>query len=261
MYPKLFKIGRNWLLEFFDPVLIRKIRKLIKILANPYYTRALFKGVAAAIEHEQVLANLSCLLVVDIGANRGQFALAVRACCPDTTIISIEPLARPAAVFKQVFAGDSGTVLHVTAIGPRQEQRMMHISGRDDSSSLLPISSLQEEIFPGTGEVETTEVTVTPLDLLLSADEMARPAMLKIDVQGFEMEVLRGCEPLLENFDWIYAECSFVELYSGQKLASDVIQWLVERGFIISGIYNPCFADDGQSVQADFLFSRKANGK
>ena len=76
MYPKLFKIGRNWLLEFFDPVLIRKIRKLIKILANPYYTRALFKGVAAAIEHEQVLANLSCSLVVDIGANRGAIRIS-----------------------------------------------------------------------------------------------------------------------------------------------------------------------------------------
>jgi hypothetical protein len=101
------------------------------------------------------------------------------------------------------------------------------------------------------------DVTVTPLDSLFSADEMKRPAMLKIDVQGFEMEALRGCEPLLENFDWIYAECSFVDLNSGQKLASDVIQWLGERDFIISGIYNPCFADDGQSVQADFtIFSQ-----
>ena len=83
------------------------------------------------------------------------------------------------------------------------------------------------------------------------------PALLKLDVQGFEMDALRGCESLLHKFDLIYCECSFIELYTGQKLASDVIAWLAERDFPIKGIYNMSYDSDGVAIQADFLFQRE----
>lgn len=223
---------------------------------SPIWFRALRLGVAASVEHITILRNLDCRTVVDIGANRGQFALAARYSFPNSNIISFEPLPNPAALFRKVFADDDLTTLHRAAIGPKAKQTIMHVSGRDDSSSLLPISSLQEEIFPGTSEVDTTDVSVAPLDVFLSEDEVVGPAMLKLDVQGFELDALKGCESLLTRFDWIYCECSFVELYSGQKLAADVIDWLAKQGFLIKGMYNPSYDKNGQSVQADFLFRR-----
>ncbi len=80
--------------------------------------------------------------------------------------------------------------------------------------------------------------------------------MLKLDVQGFEYEALSGCESMLSSFDLIYCECSFVELYSGQKLAADVVDWLSARGFRIKGIFNPAYDGQGQTIQADILFQR-----
>src|SRR5680860_170414 len=62
---------------------------------------------------------------------------------------------------------------------------------------------------------------------------------------------------LLPRLDWVYCECSFVELYSGQKMAADVIDWLSAKGFRIKGIYNPSYDNVGKSVQADFLFRRE----
>jgi len=97
---------------------------------------------------------------------------------------------------------------------------------------------------------------VSPLDAFVRAEDIRAPAMLKLDVQGFEYEALRGCESLIHLFDQIYCECSFMELYSGQKLARDVIDWLAARGFWISGIYNPAYDRDGRAVQADLLFFR-----
>ena len=132
----------------------------------------------------------------------------------------------------------------------------MHVSARDDSSSLLPISSLQDEKFPGTSEVGTVNVRVAPLYTFVSEGDIESPAMLKLDVQGYELDALRGCETLLHKFDWIYCECSFVELYSGQSLAADVINWLFDRGFTIQGFYNPSYDGDGQAIQADFLFRK-----
>ena len=111
-------------------------------------------------------------------------------------------------------------------------------------------------MFPGTKEVTTTEVHVAPLDEFVNADDLQIPAMLKLDVQGFEFDALRGCESLLKHFDFVYCECSFVELYTGQKLAWEVIDWLSARNFCLIGMFNPAYDLRGQAVQADFLFSR-----
>lgn len=237
--------------------LFRKIIKFIHLIQNRQYQNALWCGVAAAIEHEQLLSMMNCKTVIDIGANRGQFALVARSCFSDANIVSFEPLPGPSSVFRRVFSDDSGVNLHQMAIGPEQVECKMHISARDDSSSLLPISSLQDEIFPGTNEVSTIDVQVVPLDEVLSETDITDPAMLKLDVQGFEMDALRGCEALMHKFDWIYCECSFVELYYGQKLAADVISWLSNKGFLIKGIYNPAYDSEGRAIQADFLFARQ----
>lgn len=208
------------------------------------------------MEHGAVLRHLNCKTFIDIGANRGQFALAVRHYFPDAILVSFEPLPGPASVFQTLFAKDSRTVLHNVAIGPRREHATMHVSGHDDSSSLLPISPLQNELFTGTAEVTTTVVKVAPLDTFLTEDDILPPAMLKLDVQGFELDALAGCESLLTRFDWVYCECSFLELYSGQKLAGEVVNWLARRGYELAGIFSPQCDSEGMIVQADFLFRR-----
>ena len=215
-----------------------------------------FRGVLIGAEHRDVIDS-GLAMVVDIGANRGQFALAVRRWAPQAALVSFEPLPRPARVFRSLFTADSTrVVLHEVAIGPNSQQCEMHLSARDDSSSLLPISELQENIFPGTSEVSTLSVRMGPLENFIKKEDVRAPALLKLDVQGFEYEALRGCESLLPLFGQVYCECSFLELYSGQKLAADVIDWLASRGFRLSGIYNSSYDSFGRAVQADFLFQR-----
>ena len=113
---------------------------------------------------------------------------------------------------------------------------------------------MQQRLFPGTGEVRTETIRMRRLADLVPAGDIKTPALLKLDVQGFELEVLRGCEELLECFAYVYAECSFVELYSGQALAHDVIGWLAGRGFVLGGVYNMSYDSLGRAVQGDFLF-------
>jgi hypothetical protein len=55
---------------------------------------------------------------------------------------------------------------------------------------------------------------------------------------------------------WVYCECSFVEFYSGQKLAWDIIHWLSGKGFRLDGVFNTSYDSMGQAIQADFLFRR-----
>jgi len=87
-------------------------------------------------------------------------------------------------------------------------------------------------------------------------EDIQPPAFLKLDVQGFELEALRGCEDLLDRFACVYAECSFVEMYAGQALADEVIAWLRDRGFRLRGVHNMVYDRGGRAIQADFLFTR-----
>jgi len=238
--------------------LLFRLRKLFAILRVAAWRRALLHcGVAAGSEHARVLANLGEIrTVVDIGANRGQFALAARHCFPQSVITSFEPLPGPAKAYSRVFRLDERTSLRQVAIGPRSGEALIHVSGRDDSSSLRPISVEQERIYPGTRGVGTATIAVATLGEQIGTSELHGPALLKLDVQGFELDALRGCENLLDRFDWVYVECSFRELYEGQALADEVMAWLRERLFSLRGLYNATYDGRGCAVQADFLFGR-----
>jgi len=241
---------------------VAKARKLAGILAVPTWRDALRRHhVAAGVEHIRVLGNLgSVRAIVDVGANRGQFALAARHVFPQARIVSFEPLAGPAALWRAVFAGDERAQLIEAAIAPQLGESEIHVSARDDSSSLLPITARQSTLFPGTAEASTTTIRVMRLADALPAADIEAPALLKLDVQGFELQALAGCEALLERFEWIYVECSFVELYAGQAFADEVIAWLRNRDFLLRGVFNMTYDAAGQALQADFLFGRETMG-
>lgn len=235
-----------------------KLRKLSGILAVSAWRAALCRHrVAPGVEHAAVLRQLAdCQTVVDIGANRGQFALVARQCFPAARVVSFEPLPGPAVVYRAVFAGDARARLIEAAIGSQAGEATIHISARDDSSSLLPITARQNALFPGTAGMGTATIRVARLADHVPAEIIMPPALLKLDVQGFELQALAGCEDVLARFAWVYVECSFVELYAGQAFADAVIAWLRERGFVLQGVYNMAYDGEGRAVQADFLFGR-----
>ncbi len=73
-------------------------------------------------------------------------------------------------------------------------------------------------------------------------------------MQGYELEVLKGCEPFLPRFEIVYVECSFLPLYAGQALASEVIGYLLARDYALIGVHNFTYWRTGEAVQANFLF-------
>jgi hypothetical protein len=95
-----------------------------------------------------------------------------------------------------------------------------------------------------------------PLSDFLDEREFGACNLLKIDTQGSELDVLRGAAELLARFQAVYCEVSFLELYAGQALASEVVAYLFERGFELSGIYNLQSSPTLGLLQADMLFTR-----
>jgi FkbM family methyltransferase len=249
--------GRKWTIAARGSQ-SQRAGKLLRILARPAHWRGLRHGVAASVEHEGVLARLNPRIIVDVGANRGQFALAARRAVPQARIISFEPLPGPAAVFRRLFARERQVQLFEAALSPARARLPMHVSRRDDSSSLLPIGPAQTALFAGTEEAGICFVETGPLEDFVAAPGIVAPALLKLDVQGYELEALKACGALLRRFAHIYAEASFVTLYEGQALAPEIIAFLAGHGFGLAGFYNTVCTAAGEPVQADFLFRNGA---
>ena len=237
-----------------------KLNKLTKLVREPNYLSALAKHrVAAAIEHVDAVNFVAPATLLDIGANKGQFSTLVRTNAPGAVIHAFEPLPAGADRYAALFAGDSRTTLHRVALGENSRTAVFHVTDRADSSSLLKPGEGQKSAF-GVSTSSTIEVQVKPLDQVLKLDDLPHPVMVKIDVQGAELEVLRGMGDL-SQVDAIYVELSFVELYEGQPLFEDVQKYLDERGFELRGVFNQAFTANFGPTQADCLFvQRKAQG-
>ena len=233
------------------------LQKILKALWVRQYRTALLRGrVFAASEHEHVISGLRLSTIVDIGANRGQFALCARRLYPQAHIFSFEPLRIPAEVYKRVFVADDRTQLFNKAIAPRSGAAQMHVSRWDVSSSLLPIGQLQHDNFPFTEESRLEEVSTSTLEECIDHQSIKPAALLKLDVQGYELQALQGCAQLIDRFQYVYAEASFVELYVGQPLVTDVIEFLFAKRFKLVTVANLSYGKSRRPIQADFLFCR-----
>lgn len=237
---------------------ILRVRKLTGALAVPRFRRALRLGVLAAIDHVPALRQLQPEMVIDVGANRGQFALVARHLWPNARIVSFEPLPQAAALCKSVMHNDPQFVLFESAVGTTSGTSTINVTTADDSSSLLPLGDQHKELY-GSSVAEQLQVRTEPLAGFIEATECPASTLLKIDTQGFELEVLKGSEQVLSCISHVYAELSFVELYTGQPLASEVIAYLYSRGYELVGVYNLASDRTGKPIQADMLFARRSS--
>ena len=222
--------------------------------ATPSFWPGLRRGVAAAVEHSRVPFGTNVRTVLDVGASRGQFALfRTRALPGRTTWCVLSRCPRRATNSRACWASESRSTASRSAIEP----------GRPRSRFLPETTPLH---FCQSGNASSTyfrahRACARFVCLLSRCRPICRTichahAYFKIDVQGFELQVLRGTGEGLRVVDEIFVECSFVELYDGQALADDVVCFLREAGFRLVGVHGLAVAADGSSLQADFLFRR-----
>lgn len=233
-----------------------RARKLWGVLREPSYRRGLRYGVAASTEHEAIPLRRDFATVLDIGANRGQFALFAMHRFPQASLMCFEPLPEPRRRLEAVAGRSARVRLFDFAIAALDDVAPFHVSVADDSSSLLPIGPRQREEFPDSREQTTITVQVRRLETVLRSEPLPHPVLLKIDVQGSELDVLEGAGALLESVDVILIEASFLELYAGQALIDSVWEVLRARGFSCRGIWSVAYGHGGECLQGDLLFAR-----
>lgn len=262
--PILWRAGR-YLRRVLWGFMLRAVSQFLKALRlcrTPRFRRALRHGVGAADQHVPVLRALvpQPTLIVDAGANRGQFLLAALEACPQARLMAIEPQVsacdRIRSVLKDNLHDRDRVTIFPVALSDHAGEARLHVARRDDNSSLRPPTVTQTRLFRGTDTPHEIRVPLKRLDQLLTVADVPTDALLKIDVQGSEGEVLLGAGGVLSRFRHVYVECSQVELYEGQQLADAITALLEARGFRLQGRYNRIVDAGGQDIQADHLFVR-----
>ena len=193
--------------------------------------------------------------VVDVGANIGDFGQIVREEGFDGTIHSFEPLTEAFQRLVERASSDPRWHCHRLALGDTAGDRLMNRSANLVSSSLLELTDLCIEQDATTAYVGQEGVSLSTLDNI--NDLGPGPTWMKLDVQGYELHVLRGGTQFLDRVVGLDCEVSLVPLYDGQPLVDDVVSWLRERGFVPSWVEpGVIHSGTGAMLQADMTFER-----
>lgn len=209
------------------------------------------------------LAERDIDLVLDVGANRGQFALELFAAGYRNDIFSFEPmpwahveLARKAAAF-----GGRWLVAPPLAISAVAGETNFHVNSADATSSLLPHEGSTAIAAQQLHTERVIRVKTETLDAIFAARDLGRRRVfLKVDVQGGEGLVLEGADAALNHLEGMQIEMSLLPLYQGQPLAFELIDALRARGFELHDI-TTAFRDpvSNRLCQIDAILFRSAD--
>ena len=205
------------------------------------------------------LRDLKFAVILDIGANSGQFARAAHHVFPNARIYSFEPLPGVFSEMQRRMSGISQFRGFASAIGNEDSVITIHESSSSPSSSILPMTSEHTGAFPWTEGGRDVEVEIHRLDYFFPQLDLNGRVLLKIDVQGFSREVLYGATETLKLTDTVFIETSFVQLYEGEPTFDEIYQLMRDAGFEFVGLLDHLeHPQTGKILQGDAIFRRVA---
>jgi FkbM family methyltransferase len=195
------------------------------------------RGTRTAFARQRALASLlrdeKINLVLDVGANHGQFANEIRENGYRDRIISFEPLrSAHAELLRRAQNDPNWTIAERTAVGAESGTVEFHVSEDTVSSSVLDMLPTVLEAEPRARYEENETVTLSRLDDLCAPSPGDR-VLLKVDVQGYEKHVLDGAPNILRGAIAVQIELSLATLYHGQADAKQLLDFFISRGFDI----------------------------
>jgi len=196
-------------------------------------------------------------VLIDAGANQGQYGLQAREAGFRGRIISFEPVKKTFAQLQQQAEGDPAWECINIALGETNERTTINISRDSVFNSLLDHSAFMDATFPQEAVIDKETIEVKRLDGMVEELHLADKSIwLKADTQGFDLFVVKGAESLLGQTKVIQVELSFRNIYVGQPPLEDVIRYLRSLGFVLADIV-PVTSDAHGLIEADGIFLRK----
>ena len=198
-------------------------------------------------------------MVLDVGANRGDFGWNIRELGYRGKIVSFEPLQEPFLCLQSATRDDPVWQAVNVGLGNYNERRVIHVAANSQSSSLLPMLDTHVQAAPESRYDGEELVTIRRLDDIVKDYRRSDEAIfLKVDAQGFERNIIVGARETLSVVPLVQLECSFIALYEGGDLVESLIERMRELGYDPIDTF-PVFyhRGNGHLMQPDILFLRR----
>lgn len=221
---------------FYNPrLLVERIaewsiqrRRLKKITGTP--AKRLNDSQLSSLEFLEIIENENQInTIFDVGANQGTWTLLAKSKFPTSTVYAFEPVPNYANEFEKNTRSLSGIHLMKLGIGNTTGQAMFNLAGH--SSSFLEVGEELLRIHPDERKTGEIIVEVSTLDTVVKKLNSPYPELIKFDIEGFELEALKGAENCLKHAHYLILEVSFIERHKGQPLFADLIHYLAQKGF------------------------------
>jgi FkbM family methyltransferase len=174
--------------------------------------------------------------ILDCGANAGQYVADLKKAGWTGKVFSFEPLSDAYEKLRSKAEASEQWQTYHFALGEKNEESTIQIAGNSYSSSLLQFSTDFKELRPDASPVGSETVTIRRLDDVVKEEGLTfeGPVMLKLDVQGFELSVLRGALETLPRVSVLQCELALIPSYEGGATFFEVREFLRERGFVLA---------------------------
>ena len=193
---------------------------------------------------------------LDIGAYEGSWAKATSVIFPGVSIVMVEAQEKKREHLERLHQYNGETFrYHIAMLGPEDKESVPFY--QMDTGSGSTGSSMYEEQTPFPRN--TVSLPMVKLDSLLKEYSERRFSLAKIDVQGAELDVLRGGSRLLRDAEFVAMELSLMPYNKSAPLLAEVVAFMDESGFRAVDIFEPKRDAKGQLVQIDFVFVRKGS--
>lgn len=242
--------------------MLRKVIQFIETVSVRGGVKAVLTERPRSITSFRIVSRLqsevgNLATIIDCGANVGQFARAVSTAYPRSKVISFEPLPDVATQLKKNLGDVPNHEVIQNALGSSSGSvDMRRASNNGQSSSILPFIGDSNGLLKGVSELGMVQVPLTSLDATLTGSELEGPILLKLDLQGYELEALRGAAKLLKHCDFVLVESALQKSYVGEPYFHELIEYLGTQRFFFTSILNVEENENGQYAQVDALFKR-----
>jgi FkbM family methyltransferase len=208
------------------------------------------------LRYQKLFSTLDVDLVIDVGANAGQFGQLCRLAGYTGEIISFEAAGLAHAELEKTAVGDQRwSVAERMALGAANGEVEINIAANSYSSSLLQMLDSHLNAAPESKYVRTEKVQMKRLDDAIGSSAGVRRIFLKMDVQGYEAQVLCGASGLLPQTVAVQMEMSLIPLYQGETLIMGMCAEMARLGFTIWD-FDPVFRNSttGRLLEVDGIF-------
>lgn len=194
--------------------------------------------------------------LLDVGANEGDFIRSAALLAKLGQVIAFEPQPACRPLLEKVLTTAPNGKLIAAAVGSTAgEIKLICTANSKMASVLAPQRGIEKSYAAGDyAIIEKVMVPVMRLDDAVPAG--TNIGLLKLDVQGYEMEALRGGTRVLTETKALLVEINYVPHYEGAVDFDVLHQFLGEAGFRLHGISAP-FVDQGKPLWADAMYVRR----